>query len=131
EASTYQCKLEVDGAPQSLAPCTSPVDYSSLADGSYRFTAVATDTAGNEQATPTTFDFTVVRGVNLTGGVLGYSAGAADDVITVRQTTDSGGTPVLLVKNTGVDRVPAGAGCAQLSDIEVTCPVAGTTSIDI
>ncbi len=126
ETSTYECKLEHDGALQSFQACASPFDASSLADGSYKFTVRATDEAGNVQQTPTERTFTVVRGITLEAGVINYDAGAVNDVITVRSASG-----VFVIKNTAVASLPAGEGCSQLSDIEVSCPSAGVTRIDI
>jgi len=53
--STFQCKLDT-GA---FSDCTSPKTYSSLADGSHTFQVEATDQAGNTDATPATFTWTI------------------------------------------------------------------------
>ena len=54
-ASTFQCRL--DGA--SPSSCTSPVTYSSLAQGGHTFEVRATDLAGNPDPTPASFSWTV------------------------------------------------------------------------
>lgn len=48
EPATFTCSL--DGAPAEA--CTSPKTYTSLADGVHSLAVVATDTAGNADATP-------------------------------------------------------------------------------
>jgi hypothetical protein len=53
--STFQCKL--DGG--SYGTCTSPIGYTSLGDGSHTFYVYATDTAGNDDASPDSYTWTV------------------------------------------------------------------------
>ncbi len=53
--STFACSL--DTAP--FAPCSSPVTYNGLADGSHSFQVQATDPAGNPDPTPAVFNWTV------------------------------------------------------------------------
>ncbi len=53
--STFQCSL--DGAPR--AACTSPQTYTGLSNASHTFAVVATDAAGNADATPATQTWTV------------------------------------------------------------------------
>jgi len=53
--SSFQCAL--DGAPFSV--CSSPADYTLLGEGSHTFEVKATDTAGNPDATPATYTWTV------------------------------------------------------------------------
>jgi hypothetical protein len=52
---TFECSL--DGP--NFAACTSPQTYSSLTDGSHTFSVRAKDTAGNIDATPATFTWTI------------------------------------------------------------------------
>jgi hypothetical protein len=52
---TFQCELDSGG----FASCTSPKSYSSLSDGSHTFRVRATDAAGNTDATPATYTWTV------------------------------------------------------------------------
>ncbi|HEX9696755.1 MAG TPA: Ig-like domain-containing protein [Actinomycetota bacterium] len=55
EASTFACSID-GGVAQA---CTSPVSYSSLAEGEHTFAVRATDAAGNADATPATRSWTV------------------------------------------------------------------------
>jgi hypothetical protein len=51
----FQCKLDSG----SYAPCTSPQNYSALADGSHTFSVKASDSAGNTDASPDSFTWLV------------------------------------------------------------------------
>lgn len=57
--ATFECSLMPEGQPDSFSSCTSPRTYSGLADGPYAFRVRATDAAGNLQATPTAYSWTV------------------------------------------------------------------------
>lgn len=54
--STFECKLD----SSAYGTCTSPTTYSGLAVGSHTFAVKATDKAGNTDATPATYTWTVV-----------------------------------------------------------------------
>jgi hypothetical protein len=56
--STFRCRLDALAA----AACTSPTTYSGLAEGSHSFEVAATDAAGNVDATPATWTWTVEPG---------------------------------------------------------------------
>jgi Bacterial Ig-like domain len=53
--STFECKLD----DANFVPCTSPQDYSELADGPHTFEVKAKDGAGNVDATPASRTFSV------------------------------------------------------------------------
>jgi hypothetical protein len=58
--STFRCKLDGPGAATgTFAACTSPKAYANLTDGTYTFSAVATDPLNHEDPTPDTRTFTV------------------------------------------------------------------------
>ena len=56
--ASYQCRLDSAEAA-AWASCTSPKTYSSLADGSHKFEVRAIDQAGNADATPASFEWSV------------------------------------------------------------------------
>jgi hypothetical protein len=53
--SRFECALD----SASFSSCTSPQDYTSLSDGSHTFQVRATDVAGNTDATPANYTWTV------------------------------------------------------------------------
>jgi hypothetical protein len=55
EGSSFRCAID-SGQPE---PCTSPKSYPDLKNGSHTFSVVATDAAGNIDATPATHAWTV------------------------------------------------------------------------
>ncbi|OGJ56684.1 hypothetical protein A2706_00635 [Candidatus Peribacteria bacterium RIFCSPHIGHO2_01_FULL_51_35] len=85
--STFQCTL--DGA--AFTSCTSPKNYTGLGNGNHTFQVKAADAAGNSDATPESFSWTVNLPV---GGSIGdataadFTAGTLDANIYVSQTAD-------------------------------------------
>ena len=53
--ASFECKLDTG----SFGPCTSPLSYSALTDGTHAFSVRATDGAGNTDASPDSFGWTV------------------------------------------------------------------------
>jgi hypothetical protein len=98
ESATFTCSL--DGAP--AAPCTSPASYSDLAGGSHTFTVVATDSAGNVDASPATLTWTVYNDMlaaatpltAATGSVTGSNADATKEYGEPKITSNRGGRSV-------------------------------------
>ena len=62
EALTFQCSLE-GPVTKPLTACSSPKTYTALSDGEYTFKVQATDQAGNVQAIPTSYSWTVKNSV--------------------------------------------------------------------
>ncbi len=56
--ASYQCRLD-SSQPGDWSACASPKEYASLADGSHSFEVRATDQAGNVDASPATYSWTV------------------------------------------------------------------------
>jgi hypothetical protein len=59
ETASYECSLDGDA----WAPCTSPRNYSALANGTHSFSVRARDGVGNTDATPAVRDWAVQVGV--------------------------------------------------------------------
>lgn len=58
--ASFQCRLDGPGATIGTpATCSSPQDYSDLADGAYTFNVTATDAVGNTEVPPQSRSFTV------------------------------------------------------------------------
>jgi hypothetical protein len=98
ESATFACSL--DGA--AAAPCTSPVSYSGLAGGAHTFTVVATDTAGNVDASPATQTWTIFNDMfaaavplaGATGTFTGSNAAATREWGEPKITNNKGGRSV-------------------------------------
>lgn len=56
--STLRCALDGGEAPVTV-PCTSPTSYSALSVGTHRFSVFAIDAAGNADASPATYTWTI------------------------------------------------------------------------
>ena len=60
QGSTFKCQLSKDGAvTQAWADCMSPMSYSNLGPGDYRFDVRAKDSAGNVDQTPASLNWTI------------------------------------------------------------------------
>ncbi len=56
--ASFECRRD-SAEPSGWATCTSPKQYASLSDGSHKFEVRAIDTAGNVDASPATFSWTI------------------------------------------------------------------------
>jgi uncharacterized protein len=88
---TFECKLDAG----SFSACTSPQNYSGLADGSHTFQVRAIDGAGNVDLTPASFTWTIdtiAPTISVAaGGMCGSTGGTMN--LTV---ADSSGNPLTL-----------------------------------
>lgn len=100
--STFECSL--DGAP--FASCTSPADFTGLADGDHTFDVRATDTASNTDPTPDSASWTVDATVPSVS--LADPGSPVRGTVTLNPSADDGsgsGVATLIVQSS-----PAGAG---------------------
>jgi outer membrane protein assembly factor BamB len=91
EAATFQCQLDSGG----FSACVSPKTYTGVAEGSHTFTVTATDTAGNTEALPPSYTWTVditkpVVGANFAGGIY-TNAGTVTLTLSGTDTSDLAG----------------------------------------
>ena len=59
ESGTFECELTGPGQSAGFSTCTSPQNYTGLADGDYTFSVRAVDAAGNTDGSPETNSFTM------------------------------------------------------------------------
>jgi chitobiase/beta-hexosaminidase-like protein/Big-like domain-containing protein len=55
----FQCSLTPSGGPDAYAPCASPAAFGPLADGSYTFKVIATNSTGATTSAPAAYTFSV------------------------------------------------------------------------
>ena len=84
--ATFECRLDNGG----FSACTSPKDYTGLADGSHTFEVRAKDAAGNPDPTPASYTWIVSAG---TSGAEIQVLGGATDIPDGTGTVDFGTTP--------------------------------------
>ncbi|HWM62689.1 MAG TPA: Ig-like domain-containing protein, partial [Solirubrobacterales bacterium] len=92
--ASFQCRRD-STAPGAWEGCTSPKDYASLADGAHSFEVRAIDQAGNVDATPASFNWTVDTGAPNT--TIGSSPPALSNSATANfifSGSDTGGSGV-------------------------------------
>ena len=73
--TAYECKLDADA----FEPCTSPVSYSGLGEGSHTFTVRAIDGAGLSEQAPQSYTWTVAKPVESSGGAIQQIAALAPE----------------------------------------------------
>ncbi len=56
--ASFQCRLDSED-PEAWAPCSSPQEYAGLSEGSHKFEVRAIDNAGNADASPASYEWTV------------------------------------------------------------------------
>ena len=133
EPSTFECSI--DSGP--FSACTSPTDYSGLAEGPHNFEVRATDAAGNTDPTPATWNWAIDLGPpNPTNIVVNSDAIYATSVseLTARLTASDnvGVTGYLITEHNATDPMNVIPPYLDplLSDPEWVA-VASTTSLDI
>jgi hypothetical protein len=73
ETATFECKLDASA----FSSCTSPMSYSGLGGGSHTFAVRAVDAAGNSDASPATYSWTIAA--VSTGGSGGKGGGSGSN----------------------------------------------------
>jgi Concanavalin A-like lectin/glucanases superfamily len=80
-AAGFSCRLD-DGA---WRPCSSPESYTGLSPGRHHFEVRAVDEAGNEDATPATHDWQVLRPGLVIPGTLQQATALARELVQMRR----------------------------------------------
>jgi hypothetical protein len=80
-AAGFSCRL--DGGP--WRPCSSPESYAGLSLGRHRFEVRAVDEAGNEDASPATHDWQVLRPGLVIPGTLQQATALARELVQMRR----------------------------------------------
>ncbi|MFL5351103.1 adventurous gliding motility protein AgmC [Archangium sp.] len=100
---TYECSL--DGA--AFTPCTDPVTFTGLADGSHTLQVRAKDAAGNVDPTPATYGWTVDTHAPATPVVTGPAATVDTLTPVISGTAEPGSTVTVIIDGKVVGTVTA------------------------
>jgi large repetitive protein len=119
--STFECRLD---SAVSFTSCTTPQSYSGLADGSHTFRVRATDGAGNTDATPAQYtwsiDSTPPTVTNVTSSTANGTYGLTDTIsiqIAFSDAVSVSGTPTLALETGAVDRTAGYTGGSGTSTL--------------
>jgi HYR domain len=107
QAASFSCRL--DAGASGWGPCTSPVSYSSLAEGGHTFQARALNSSG-DQSPPTTFSWTIdVTAPVLPGDIVAEATSPAGAIVGFAATDNLDPEPELACSHVPGSTFPLGA----------------------
>ncbi|XXF75166.1 Ig-like domain-containing protein [Myxococcaceae bacterium GXIMD 01537] len=106
-ASTFECRL--DGG--AWEPCTGPVDFTGLTDGSHTFEVRALDPVGNPDPTPASYTWTVDTGTPAAPVITGPADGVSinDPRPDITGTGEPNSSLTLVIDGTTYGPIPVGS----------------------